>query len=127
MRSWILYIVLILFVLSNSTQNQFVKLPVFFHHYFEHSSENPNCSLSQFVREHYILLQHPDDRHGDHEKLPFKEVPVDTQSIFVNRIPIEVITSCHQVILEKVMSVEIQSLALKGSHKLVWRPPIFQA
>ncbi|MBC9812827.1 hypothetical protein H9Y05_10125 [Crocinitomicaceae bacterium CZZ-1] len=50
-----------------------MKFPVLIHHYLEHVELNQNESFLSFLNTHYQKeINHPDDRHGDHQRLPFK-------------------------------------------------------
>src|SRR5690606_33774379 len=66
--------VFFLFILltANTAFGQLLRLPTLVHHYLEHV-EWDNSTLFQFLSEHYATtINHPDDKHHDHEKLPFK-------------------------------------------------------
>ncbi|MBW7952853.1 MAG: hypothetical protein LC134_03765 [Chitinophagales bacterium] len=71
-----------IFLSTNSVVKELFRLPVLFHHYQEHISINGKESFISFLAEHYTSTQihhHADnDKHNDHEKLPFKSVDVST-------------------------------------------------
>lgn len=64
---------LFVFLFANTEFRQLLKLPVLVHHYLEHVELDENESLVNFLKIHYEReINHPDDIHGDHQRLPFK-------------------------------------------------------
>lgn len=66
-------LILFSFLLSHAEWSQWVRVPVLIHHFVEHQSlASDSFSWEQFIQMHYEgNMNHPDDAHGDHEKLPF--------------------------------------------------------
>ena len=124
MRRLILSAVLILFVLSSATFNQFAKLPIFFHHYLEHAQLDQDWSISNFVSAHYNKIEHSDDQHGDHENLPFKASTAFGFSITIpqSNLIFTLPVPAGTMKIQKV--IETQSTPLQGVHDGVWRPPV---
>jgi hypothetical protein len=43
------------------------------HHFWEHREADNNETLLSFLKKHYAqTINHSDDKHGDHQHLPFK-------------------------------------------------------
>ncbi len=88
LKKGVLIALLSLFVFANTELGQLIRVPVLIHHYFEHLEENPKESIFEFISEHYQAhILHPDDKHGDHQRLPFKtthltvlNIPLITES-----------------------------------------------
>jgi hypothetical protein len=124
MKRYGVFAILTLFVLSSATFNQFVKLPVFFHHYLEHAQLDQDWSISNFVSRHYDKIEHSDDQHGDHERLPFKMTSQIGISITIPQ-SIVLFSFCQiQLELDNHQVFETQSAPLQGTQSGVWRPPI---
>lgn len=66
---------------ANTTFVQILRLPTLVHHYWEHV-EWDNSSLVEFISEHYAKqINHPDDKHHDHQNLPFKALDCQASHI----------------------------------------------
>ena len=117
---------LFIFLTANTAFGQLLRLPTLIHHYWEHV-EWDNSTLFEFLSEHYsIKINHPDDKHHDHEKLPFKAV--DCHAMQVVTIVPQPTFSISQIILN---IVEIKKYTYKQQHYLnaylnsIWQPPRF--
>lgn len=67
-----------IFMCANTSFGEVLKLPVLFEHYTEHAQEDSDISFFDFLAKHYgeqINHQH-NDKHHDHENLPFKTTNV---------------------------------------------------
>ncbi|MCZ2100976.1 MAG: hypothetical protein LC107_05510 [Chitinophagales bacterium] len=62
------------FLSANTAFGEVLKLPLLIHHYFEHSQEDDDNSIIDFLAKHYgkDINHHHNDSHHDHDKLPFK-------------------------------------------------------
>lgn len=73
LRTYISIGFICIFLSANTELGQVLKFPVLIHHYLEHVALNQNESFSHFLNTHYQKeINHPDDQHGDHQRLPFK-------------------------------------------------------
>lgn len=73
MRTYISIGFICIFLCAYTELGQIMKFPVLIHHYLEHVELNQNESFLSFLNTHYQKeINHPDDRHGDHQRLPFK-------------------------------------------------------
>jgi hypothetical protein len=71
-KKYLAILFLLIFLTANTAFGQLLRLPILVHHYLEHV-EYENASLIKFLSEHYAtIINHPDDKHHDHKKLPFK-------------------------------------------------------
>jgi hypothetical protein len=124
MKRFTVFAILTLFVLSSSTFNQFAKLPVFFHHYLEHAQLDQDWSISNFVSAHYNKIEHSDDKHGDHENLPFKAAFAFGFSITIPQSNLIFTLPAPAGTLKIQKVIETQSTPLQGVQNGVWRPPV---
>lgn len=52
------------------------------HHYIEHSKQDNDFSFLDFLSKHYTHdINHPDDKHHDHQDLPFKTLNSHTLQV----------------------------------------------
>lgn len=103
-----------------------LRLPTLIHHYWEHV-EWDNSTLLEFLSEHYAKeINHPDDKHHDHENLPFKAV--DCQAMQVVTIVSQPTFLISQIIPD---TVEIKKSIRNQQHysnaylNSIWQPPRF--
>ncbi len=115
---------LFIFLTANTTFGQLLRLPTLVHHYLEHV-EWDNSSLFEFLSEHYAKeINHPDDKHHDHENLPFKNIDCHTSQI-VSIVP-QPTFSISQIIPD---TVETKKSIRKQQHYSntfldnIWQPP----
>jgi hypothetical protein len=72
---------LFIFINANTDFGQLFRLPTLVHHYLEHV-EWDNMTLLEFLSEHYTAtINHPDDKHHDHQKLPYKNTDCHTSQV----------------------------------------------
>lgn len=75
---------LFVFLCGSTELHELLKLPILLHHYIEHLGQNQHKSFADFLGEHYAdNINHSDDAHRDHEKLPFKTNDCATIFMFV--------------------------------------------
>jgi hypothetical protein len=117
---------LFIFLTANTAFGQILRLPTLVHHYLEHV-EWDNMTLSEFLSQHYAAtINHPDDKHHDHQKLPFK-VPVCDMSQVVTLVPQPTFPICQI----NPDSVELKKPFYKQQDysnaylNNIWQPPRF--
>lgn len=117
---------LFIFLTANTAFGQLLRLPTLVHHYFEHV-EWDNSTLIEFLSKHYAsTINHPDDQHHDHEKLPFKAL--DCQAIQVLTFIPQSTFSIAQIIFN---TVEIKKPIFNQQNysnaylNSIWQPPRF--
>jgi hypothetical protein len=116
---------LLIFLSANTVFGQLLRLPTLIHHYLEHVVLDNNPSLIAFLQKHYTeKINHADDQHHDHEKLPFKTADSNTAHI-VSVVPPHSY-SITQLIIEPV-SIQQAIYNQKGYSKSylnsIWQPP----
>ena len=111
---------------ANTAFVQLLRLPTLVHHYFEHV-EWDNSTLIEFLSVHYAsTINHPDDKHHDHEKLPFKAL--ECQAIQVQTFIPQTTFSIAQIIFN---TVEIKKPIYNQQNysnaylNSIWQPPRF--
>jgi hypothetical protein len=84
-------------------------------------------TLFEFLSEHYAVnINHPDDKHHDHQKLPFKTADCHTSQV-VTFVPQPTFYIC-QIIPE---TIELKKSIWKQHHysnaylNSIWQPPRF--
>ena len=115
-----------IFLTAHTALGQLLRLPTLVHHYLEHV-EWDNSTLLEFLCEHYAMkINHPDDKHHDHEKLPFKNLDFHTSQV-MSIVP-QATFSISQIIPD---TVEIKKSIRKQQHysnaylNSIWQPPRF--
>lgn len=104
---------------------EFFRLPTLIHHYWEHK-EKDNYTLIKFLTEHYAKkINHPDDKHHDHEKLPFKVL--DLHSLQLVTIVAQPTFSIFKIAF---YTAEIKASICKQHYSnmflnSIWQPPRF--
>lgn len=115
-----------IFLTANTAFGQVLRLPTLVHHYLEHV-EWDNSNLIEFLSEHYAkTINHPDDKHHDHENLPFKAVDYHSSQVvvFVPQTPF----SLSQIIFETVnvkIAIHNQQDCSNSYLNSIWQPPRF--
>ena len=125
MKKVLTLLLLYAFLIANTELHQMLKLPVLFHHFFEHKHLNRSESLAHFLIDHYNNSRpHATDSHADHADLPFKNVCCTSFHITAVFPPQAIlsITEPSAFDTKNVVSVSevILPFAYKGS---VWQPP----
>lgn len=66
------------FLSANTAFGEVLKLPLLIHHYIEHTQEDKDNSIVDFLVKHYVkdINHHHNDNHHDHDNLPFKTINV---------------------------------------------------
>lgn len=127
MKRIIAIVFLFIFLSANTAFGQLYKLPVLIHHYLEHVDWDNNSSFIDFLSKHYVAeIKHPDDKHHDHQKLPFKSIGCHT--IHVVATVSQPHSSFSQIIL---LGVELKKSIRNQQHyssahlNSIWQPPRF--
>lgn len=83
MKKVISIFILFTFLSVNTAFWEVLKLPLLIHHYIEHSQEDNNNSIIDFLAKHYgkDINHHHNDHHHDHDKLPFKTINVHSVQV----------------------------------------------
>lgn len=117
---------LFIFLSANTELGQLFRLPVLIHHYLEHLELNEDESLASFLKAHYEKdINHPDDIHGDHKRLPFKaldchiiQVPVILSQTDFDFL---LVTEKNEIQDKKIYIIDEH---YSFSHlKNIWQPP----
>lgn len=110
----------------NTSFGELLRLPTLIHHYFEHS-ELDNYNFIEFLCEHYTKqISHQDDKHHDHENLPFKNVNNHTLQLF--SIAQHSIYSIDHIFLDRENPPKILFVNPPYSNTYldnIWQPPRF--
>lgn len=117
----------LLIFLSTSTElGQLFKLPVLIHHYLEHVEIDENESFANFLRVHYEReINHPDDIHGDHERLPFKTSDIHTAHVpvILQHVQIEIPSIPEKTIIQDKKIYSIEEHYSFAHLRNIWQPP----
>lgn len=110
----------------NTSFGELLRLPTLIHHYFEHS-ELDNYNFIEFLSEHYSKqINHQDDKHHDHENLPFKSLNSQGSQLLTF-----ITHSNYSVNFIYIETVEIKTAVLNEiPHSntflnSIWQPPRF--
>lgn len=108
----------------SGTISQIFRLPTLIHHYQEHQQQDPNSTIFDFLKAHYAsTINHPDDEHKDHEKLPFKSA--DCSMMHVVKI-IHPSSNNYELRLSEGISIKSiisQSFFYNAYLSNIWQPP----
>jgi hypothetical protein len=116
---------LLLFLSASTEFGQLLRLPVLVHHYLEHRNQN-NQSLADFLDEHYTgRINHPDDRHHDHERLPFKAECHAAQLVTIAPSAFFSFSKMPYVAVESVRTDRDAQQYSNAYLNSIWQPPRF--
>lgn len=125
MKKWISIVLLLLYLVSTTDLNQFLKLPILIEHYTEHKALNPQMTIVSFVKMHY---DHPvkDADYKTDRKLPF--VIHSTLSVVFTlttdfNFQIDSTFVKHQEV--HIIPAFDEDFHLKGHLHSIWQPPRF--
>lgn len=125
MKRAIATLFLFTFLTVHTGFGQLLRLPVLIHHYLEHV-EWDNSSFFEFISEHYATtINHPDDKHHDHQRLPFKSM--DCQAIQVIALVPQpaVISQAVPETIEPEKTIRHQQHYSNTYLNSIWQPPRF--
>lgn len=116
---------LLVFISANTAFGELLKLPILIHHFWEHRQAASNETIIDFLCEHYSdTIQHDDDKHHDHEKLPFKSADCHFAQVVITvpeqRFLIEKKIFFIPTIKQPIYNIEPH--ANEYLH-LIWQPP----
>jgi hypothetical protein len=78
LKKLILYILFPFYLLSATSLQELVKLPVLFQHFFEHKEINQQITFANFLIDHYNDIPHTDNDEERDNQLPFKSLDTST-------------------------------------------------
>lgn len=127
MKKVIVILLLLTFLGTNTEMLELLRLPIFIHHYLEHSETKHYISFADFLNDHYGDHQsHSDTEHPDHKNLPFKTANCAISDVsIVLKNYIEFTIYCPSSLNTKVSltyNEVIYSSAIVGN---IWQPPKF--
>lgn len=115
-----------LYLVSTTELYQLLKVPTLVEHYFEHTTLNPDMSMTAFFRTHY---NHPvkDGDFGKDQKLPFIIHAKPLNLIFtINKgFELELQNNSFKNNISHKMPSQDEDHCFKGFVDLVWEPPKF--
>lgn len=117
---------LFIFLSTASVFGEVLKLPILIQHYFEHSAENEEISILDFIIKHYgseIDHHHKNDNH--HEKLPFKSI--DSHSLQIASLTAAPFVIYHHIEhYSKTKTPSYYQGTYPNSYlETIWQPPRF--
>lgn len=127
MKKTVAILFMFLFLTAHTVLGQVLRLPILIHHYIEHV-ELENKSLIDFLSEHYAdKINHPDDKHHDHEKLPFKTIDNHHSAPIIDYKPSYSIPSLKCFPQTRKVDGPIQGPQNSSNAYLnsIWQPPKF--
>ena len=118
-------LILISFINTNIFFGQILNFTIVLHHFHEHKTENQKIDFFTFLKIHYKKdVNHADDRHMDHKRLPFKQNQGNS-----NLILLAVGDVCKVLNFRDPFSTTKKTLFFPvflynhNSHNSVWQPP----
>lgn len=117
---------MLIFLSADSVLGEVFKLPVLIHHYFEHSTEDKELSILDFLGEHYSgEIEHHHKKGDHHEKLPFKSM--DSHSVQVLSLIVPNLMIFKTIPDFPKRSIPIHHLQIYTDAHLdsIWQPPKF--
>lgn len=124
-RRFIHVLIIFSFMLSYGEMRQWVRIPVLIHHYIEHqASASAPFSWREFIALHYgKAIEHPDDQHHDHEKLPFLSHHSPTLfTPLIARLPALLGMSCL-ILPAKRLFTDSPIAIISRFSSPIWHPP----
>lgn len=111
------------FLSVNTAFGEVLKLPLLIHHYIEHTQEDKDNSIVDFLVKHYgkDINHHHNDHHHDHDKLPFKTVSVHSVVIYFQPLFIEI--SKNIAVKELKIPILQQQNYSNAYLDSIWQPP----
>jgi len=112
------------FLSANTAFGEVLKLPLLIHHYIEHTQEDNDNSIVDFLVKHYgkDINHHHNDSHHDHDNLPFKTINVHSvQVVYIQPLFVEF----SRQIAEKELEIPILQQQNYSNAYLnsIWQPP----
>ncbi|MBL0025278.1 MAG: hypothetical protein WBP08_16925 [Saprospiraceae bacterium] len=83
MKPLIAKILIAICLFSFTPLKEFVKLPLLFLHYYNHTQESPDMTISEFFEVHYMHGIVFDDDYEQDMQLPFKSIDYISSHVFI--------------------------------------------
>lgn len=122
MKRLFLYLILLLYINSNTEFFQLLKLPVLFEHYYEHRNETHEISFLDFLYNHYALSDDGDNDMKQDIKLPFKSSTKFLSDNFYFFCLMLLILELFLFRKKMYSSIKKHSVIFEIS-TLIWQPP----
>lgn len=127
MKRLITLVFFISFTLTCTSFGELLKLPMLAHHYIEHIHDEKQLTFAEFMAEHYEeQILHPNGKHQDHEKLPFKSL--DHCDVHLVTISPEMGLSVSKPSSFLFVQEKINYISINYSNSYldrIWQPPRF--
>jgi hypothetical protein len=124
LKKYIAVLLLFAFLGADTEMSQLLRFPIFVHHYLEHV-DSDIISMNDFLTSHYnVNINHSDDKHHDHDHLPFraKDCPVCTVFIALIKPAHSIIST--PIIFEETISAKYKGILYSSTHiSNIWQPP----
>lgn len=116
------------FLSANTVFGEVLKLPLMVKHYVEHTQEDKNETIFDFLVQHYSgkINHHHQNKNTEHDHLPFKTL--NSHATHVISIIPQPILSISQIIYELAdvkISAHNQQNYSNANLKSIWQPPRF--
>lgn len=111
------------FLTADTSFGQFLRIPTLIHHYLEHVKWD-NSTFYEFLCEHYAAkINHPDDKHHDHENLPFKTLNCHATHVLNIAPQIWVLSEPNCRFVEEKIGVLRTQFCQNLYLNTIWQPP----
>ncbi len=123
-KFWSIYFIFI-FMCANTAFGEVLKLPVLFEHYTEHAQKDKDVSFFDFLAKHYgtsINHQH-NDKHHDHENLPFKTTNVHFVHVVSLEPPFLFMANTILGYFTNEVIIHHQQAYSNTTINTIWQPP----
>lgn len=116
---------LVLFLLTSTDVEQFLKLPELLEHFKDHQKHSEKLSFIDFLRIHYLDSEEHGNEYYKDKQLPFKSVD-DCHCFNVIALPLDILSDKPIIGLQKNMMNAYQEQFLKSAYlSFIWQPPKF--
>jgi len=114
------------FMLSHADWSQWVRVPILVHHFVEHQATHPTpLTWVDFLELHYgQSIEHPDDAHGDHSKLPFLTYHAPTLFVPLVSSTFRVVPTLVVLDTFKNTFYDFLPSLLQQDLSTIWHPPM---
>lgn len=124
MKKVIVIFFLFSFLSANTAFGEILKLPLLIHHYIEHTQEDNDNSILDFLAKHYgkDINHHHNNSHHDHDHLPFKTINIHSaQVVYFQPLFIEFSKQITEKDL-KIPTLQAQNYS-NAYLDSIWQPP----
>ncbi len=116
------------FLSANTAFGEVLKLPMLVQHYLEHTNEDKDVTIFNFLVQHYTGGINHDHRenHNHHDQLPFKAIDGHFSSVVSIVAPPSIVIS-HNTLVVTVVKLPTYSQQNYSNTYLnsIWQPPRF--